>query len=100
MRMHAAHMNPSLHIQHGAALADASRRAEEVRRKLLATASELDAVSGADSEWMISMVGGWAGGHPGQSDTASQQPSDTSERSAQVEEVARTPASALVSRWA
>jgi len=104
MHIHGGHMNPnsSLSGAHAASSALAARRAEETRKKLFATSSELDATATSEGAWMVTA---WAGGNaastpdrssPGQSESSKSE----SEAQSEVEGVPRTAATGPVSYWA
>jgi hypothetical protein len=99
--------NASLTGAHGSASALAARRAEETRKKLFATASELDAGSGSEGAWMVTA---WAGGNSAANQGSSQDSnpnrpgtqaiSDQTKTVAEADELPRTASSRPVSFWA
>jgi hypothetical protein len=110
MHIHGGHMNPnaSLNGAHGSAATLAARRAEETRKKLFGTASEIDAASSSEGGWMVTA---WAGGDSaagqgaGQASNLASSPnrpgnSDQSRSSAAADELPRTASARPVSFWA
>jgi len=117
MHIHGGHLNPnsSLGGANAASSALAARRAEEIRKKLFATSSELDAASSTEGAWMVTA---WAGGNAastpdrsshGQSESESlnSRPSNSSpsnsrlsESESELEEFPRAAAAGPVSYWA
>jgi hypothetical protein len=72
MHIHAGQLNASqmLHGTHPSTEL-AQRRAEETRKKLLASAIELDQTAPSDSPWAVSLAGAWSGDTPNGSADAS-----------------------------
>jgi hypothetical protein len=107
MHIHGGHMNPnaSLTGAHGSASALAARRAEETRKKLFATASELDAGSNAEGAWMVTA---WAGGNSAANQRSGQDSnrpdargiSDQSRTVTEADDLPLTTSSRPVSYWA
>ena len=101
MHIHGGHMNPnaSLGGAHAASSALAARRAEETRKKLFATSSELDAAANTEGSWMVTA---WSGGNAASTpDRSSQDQSEPSKAELQeIEGVPRTAATGPVSFWA
>jgi hypothetical protein len=106
MHIHGGHMNPnaSLNGAHGSAATLAARRAEETRKKLFGTASEIDAASSSEGAWMVTA---WAGGNSaaGQGSSQDSSPnrpdnSDQSKSSAAADEPPRAASVRPVSFWA
>jgi hypothetical protein len=103
MHIHGGQLNS--HVAAGAAHASeaalAARRAEATRKKLLASASELDALNSSDSSWMIQA---WAGGNTPANQNAhgSQGQAENSpapDSSPELPPVSRTAPSGPVSFW-
>jgi len=102
-------MNSSLGGTHAASSAMATRRAEETRKKLLATSSELDATASTEGAWMVTA---WAGGNGASTPDRSSQNRSNQDQSSkgqsevstsearEGEEIQRTPPAATVSYWA
>ena len=104
MHIHGGQMNPnaSLGGTHAASSALAVRRAEETRKKLLATSSELDATASTEAAWMVTA---WAGGNaastPDRSGQSAQNSSETAEPDTdEMVRIQRAPAAGPVSFWA
>lgn len=104
MHIHSGYMNSSLGGTHAASSALAARRAEETRKKLLATSSELDATASTEGAWMVTA---WAGGNGASTpDRSSQNQSSQGQSEASTsearegEEIQRTPPAAAISYWA
>jgi hypothetical protein len=109
MHIHGGHMNPnaSLTGAHSSASALAARRAEETRKKLFATASELDAGSSSESAWMVTA---WAGGNSAANQGSSQDSSpnrpsisgisDQTKTVAEADDLPHTALARPVSYWA
>jgi hypothetical protein len=120
MHIHGGHMNPSLNGS-GARVSEsalAARRAEETRKKLFSSASELEATSSTESAWM---VGAWSGSGSGSGSgagantgsgsktdpgsprgAATPLPSEAEEQQTweEIQQLTRTPRSGPVSFWA
>ena len=87
MHIHSGQMNSSLAGTHAASSALATRRAEETRKKLLATSSELDAMASTEGAWMVTA---WAGGRGASTPDHSPQNQSTQHQSSQDQSTAST----------
>ena len=102
MHIHSNNLHPGRSLN-GAEATLAARRAEQTRKKLLASASFLDPASGLDQgstpEGAL-MVGAWAGNPNNGQNPLNESPPQPASTPAEENAVKRSPASAAVNYWA
>jgi len=101
MHIHVGQMN-AVQSAHGAhsSTALAARRAEETRKKLFTSAMEPELTATADSPWVISQAGAWAGGNANSQEGGGLGHIPPAPEDAPDERVSPTQAMGAVSFWA